>query len=368
MTEALYLRMAYTVLISLFMFCGALRCCNLWRQTNKTIDDLYPARKSVAAAYLSVILLMPCVISPLSPAAQLLARCFWILWIPSVSSLAFVQLFSPDSAHGKLRLALVGCLPAIFLLALSVLSLVNENFLASHAYTLLLYIGGAAGIALAVCLIYTTLWVYRLVCSCCSDSSGDDNLPRRLALRVFFLPIAVLIVAWIVFMSASTTADLLFIVWVALSGAVMLVVILHPRPSYVSASANGSSLIHNGSPLMHNGSSLMHNASSRQLPVELIDKIERQIRDVVEHERLFLDPNLTKSLLLSRLSTNDNYLHIVLKERFGPFNRYINLLRLDYSVLYREQHPDAKHEEVAMKCGFGSVRTYYRARKLYGFT
>lgn len=366
MTEALYLRMAYTVLISLFMLCGALRCCNLWRQTNKSVDDLYPARKSVAAAYLSVILLLPCVVSPLSLGNRLLARCFWILWIPSASSLAFVQLFAPDSAHSRLRLAFVGVLPAVFLSVLSALALVNDGFLASHAYTLI-YIGGAAGIALAACLVHTTLWAYRLVRSC-SDNNGDDNLSRRFVLRVFFLPIAVLIVAWIVFLSASTTADLLFTVWVALSGAVMLVVILHPNPSYGMASANGSSLIHNASSLMHNGSSLMHNASSRQLPVELIDKIERQIRNVVEHERLFLDPNLTKSLLLSHLSTNDNYLHIVLKERFGPFNRYINLLRLDYSVLYREQHPDAKHEEVAMKCGFGSVRTYYRVRKLYGFT
>lgn len=80
MNEYIYMTVAYAVLIFTFSFCGILRLCNLFPHAIKNMEDIYPACRLVVGIYFSVLLLFPCMLYPQSHDAQLLARCFWIIY------------------------------------------------------------------------------------------------------------------------------------------------------------------------------------------------------------------------------------------------------------------------------------------------
>ena len=195
--------------------------------------------------------------------------------------------------------------------------------------------------------------------------------PRRFALGVFGLLLAVLCVAWGVHLSDSACASAAFAAVTAVCGAAILVVILRPQRVGGTGFAQFCGDEPEEDTDCEDVSDCGENAEKNVaaiLPVQVMDKIERQVRDAVEHDRMYLNPDLTKAALVSLLGTNDLYLHIVLRQRFGPFNKYINTLRMDYAIRYENEHPGIKREELALKSGFGSVRTYYRAKMQYDET
>lgn len=351
MNENLYVRVSYAALIAIFMFCGVLRSRNLWPQAGKNINELYPARKMAIITYFSVLLLAPCLIYPQSSDARIFARCFWIIWIPAVSSLSFKRFFFGDLKHRKLRLALVGGMPAFAILVLFVFALRGGDTLFIYSERILL-VAGVLGMALTLYLMNVTKWMWQLVFDKGNREDSDKSPAMHFAEGMFWLPLAVMFLAWVTYIMDNPLANVILTTWITVSGAAILVIILQPQRmnsmNYEVVEAEETS------------------GRAYNLAPQLVDRIEGQIREVMEDNCLFLDPALTKTTLLSRLDTNSLYLHIVLKARFGSFNRYVNTLRLNYSMQYRREHPEAKCEEVAMKCGFGSVRTYYRAKKLYG--
>lgn len=369
----LYIRLAYAVLIVLFLFCGLLRRCNLWACYGGDADRLFPARKVVMATYFSSLLLLPCLLHPQSHDARLLARCFWILWIPAVSTLSLLRF--PPGRHGRLRMAVVGAAPTAAISVLSAVALCGSDLLAPVRSAVVLA-AGALSVALSAGLLHVTLQAWGLIFNGKGGSEPAPAVfPRHFAMGTLWLPVLALAAAWAVFLTDSPAANAALTSWIAVSGAGILLVIMHPQPAVAevatvsvkasTAAEGAAATVEEDAPTAEGD---RQEEEECRLSQQLVDRIERQVREVVEKNRMYLDPDMSKSKLLSRLDTNSMYLHIVLKHRFGSFNSYINGLRLDYAMQYQDEHPDAKHEEVAMKCGFGSVRTFYRARKNYGET
>lgn len=360
----LYIRLAYAVLIALFLFCGLLRRCNLWACYGGDADKLFPARKVVMATYFSSLLLLPCLLHPQSHDARLLARCFYILWIPAVSTLSLLRF--PPGRPGCLSMAVVGTVPTLAMSVLSAVALFGSDILAPVGGAVTIA-AGAMGVALAACLLHATLHAWGLIFNGKGGTgSASGILPRHFAMGTLYLPVLALAAAWAAFLTDSPAANAALTSWIAVSGAAILLVVMHPQPAVAAVAAvavEASPAVEEDEPTAEGD---RQEEEECRLSQQLVDRIERQVREVVEKDRMYLDPGMSKSKLLSRLDTNSMYLHIVLKHRFGSFNRYINGLRLDYAMQYQDEHPDAKHEEVAMKCGFGSVRTFYRARKNYG--
>lgn len=346
-----YAMAVYAVLIATFTLCGVLRCCNLWPGNDRSADELFPARKMTVATYFSVLLLLPCLLHPHSHDALLLGRCFWIVWIPVVSSLSLKRLFSQTDDCGKRHVLLVGGVPGAVLLLLSAIATIGGDTL--FIYTRVVsQLAVCLGALLAAYLIYVGVRSWRQA----SANSLDDNSaatpqPKRVVTRRLLPPMLSLLAAWVIYLLDSPAANVAMTAYIAMTGAATLVVILHPQHAAPACIAIADEV----APA----------EAVCKLPVQQVDRIERQVRSAVEDGKMFLQPDLTKSMVLERLSTNSLYLHIVLKQRFGSFNKYVNTLRLKYSMDYQKRHPDAKQEEVAMKCGFGSVRTYYRAKKRY---
>jgi AraC-like DNA-binding protein len=54
---------------------------------------------------------------------------------------------------------------------------------------------------------------------------------------------------------------------------------------------------------------------------------------------------------------------VVLNESLGGFFNYINRCRLTHADAYKESHPKADVDEIALASGFNNRQSFYNARK-----
>ncbi len=377
--DLLYMRVAYAALLFIFMFCGVLRCLDLWKPCGKNADELYPARWIVACIYFSVILLLPCVLHPQSADAQLLAHCFWILFVPVATSLCYKRFFYGDSLHKRLRIALVGGVPLAFTLALTCIALVGGNALMPHKETVI-HAAGILGALLTAYEIHVLLWLTNIMSGADATARAADKLfPKRFALGMLLMSSSVLVATWAIFLFGGMLANTVFTGIIAFVGLGVLFVILHPqrveeqtgKPALSEAEAcrldddkNAEGTDWDGGdesqPESAQSKEKKHTLSEAQL-----DSMERKIRNFVEGEKQYLDPRLSRKTLEEKLGINHFYLSEVFSRRFGSLTLYLNTLRMEHAIRYAAEHPDAKQTEVVHHSGFGSDNSYYRAKKAY---
>lgn len=397
MDEVIYIRVAYAALLFIFLFCGLLRCCNLWQFSGKSVAELYPARREAAVAYFAVLLLFPCVIHPLDASdTWLFARSFWILYIPGIASLAFKKFFFYEDGNRRKLLshAVVAGLPAVVLSVLFIFACAGGCKLVS--YEVIQYGVGVIGIFLAVYLLRITLWVYReAVLNRCNRYSDKNNFPKFFTFTLLGLLPMILLMAWITFIVGTPECHAGLAAVITLAGMGILIAILHPQwekpPFAVAMNSEDATLqavsrsdavaVDLNEPAIccveEDGmeeileEEAVHEPFAGKinrkcsLSEAQLDSLERKIREMVETKKLYLDPNLKRKTLEEKLDINRSYLSEVFALRFGSFNRYLNYLRMEYAIQYAAEHPEAKQTEVALHSGFGSMNTYYRAKILY---
>ena len=98
-------------------------------------------------------------------------------------------------------------------------------------------------------------------------------------------------------------------------------------------------------------------------------KFARMNRDIVE-KKLFLDPALTRTLLLEKYNIPRNNFSPMFQKYTGTsYSKYINNLRLEEAAKMLKEQPNYTVESIAMDCGIPSVATLYRLfSQKYGMT
>ena len=94
-----------------------------------------------------------------------------------------------------------------------------------------------------------------------------------------------------------------------------------------------------------------------------------RLEQLMDEDKLYLNPELTTSDITARLNTNRTYLSEYLStELHTTFYDYINRLRIERSVIpMMKSHPDVSLEYIAIQSGFKSITTFRRAfRKITG--
>lgn len=100
--------------------------------------------------------------------------------------------------------------------------------------------------------------------------------------------------------------------------------------------------------------------SGKLTPKEIFAITDQKIR----HEKLYLNPNLTRDDLVDLLSVRRLDFIQAINEYSGMnFTDYINSLRLEESLKLLEIHKKKSMEVIAEMSGFGSVRSFYRQFK-----
>lgn len=103
---------------------------------------------------------------------------------------------------------------------------------------------------------------------------------------------------------------------------------------------------------------------------ELDQMLFQRIQVLIDEERLFLTPRLTRDYVISKTNVPKNkFASLFIKFTGVSFTDYINNLRLDYAAEQLVEHPEYKVETIAVECGIPKSQTFYRLfSKRFGLT
>ena len=94
--------------------------------------------------------------------------------------------------------------------------------------------------------------------------------------------------------------------------------------------------------------------------------LRQRIDHLMNVEQMYLQPNLKISNLAQRLGSNRNYIYEAINKDMGiSFTEFVNRLRVAHSQQLMKQNPSMLLGEVAVKSGFSSTVSFYRAFKKY---
>lgn len=108
---------------------------------------------------------------------------------------------------------------------------------------------------------------------------------------------------------------------------------------------------------------LMSKERQRDIPEQTRQKIIDGIDKALKQQRLYLNPNLSLKEVVEVCGYSQAYVSRVLREQYGGFFNYVNMLRCRHVNEYIAQHPEVTKEEAIIKSGFKDRQTYYRIKK-----
>ncbi|WP_278990078.1 hypothetical protein [Segatella bryantii] len=90
----------------------------------------------------------------------------------------------------------------------------------------------------------------------------------------------------------------------------------------------------------------------KEIPQQTRKRISDGIERVLVQQRLYLNPNLSLKEVVEGCGYSQAYVSRVLREQYGGFYDYVNLLRCRHVDIYAKQHPEVTMEESIIKSGF----------------
>ena len=86
-----------------------------------------------------------------------------------------------------------------------------------------------------------------------------------------------------------------------------------------------------------------------------------QIQNTIIEQKLFLNPQFTRSEYIALGAANRNKAAQMLREFAGTnLYEYINDMRLEYARKLMLEHPTAPLKAISADAGFSNIRTFYR--------
>lgn len=357
------------------LFCSVTRWGHMCRPYDRRADYFYPSRRMVTLTYLTALCLLPYVFHWRSPDTWLFVRVFFLFYMPVFASMIFRNYFFSGRQWRWLRLVLGAFFPGLFLLVLFVFACKGGDSLTHWQEGLVVPITETVCVLLAGYLVYTTFWLMRRIHYYLhGEYSNDEDFPIRFAKGVVFIPLLMLLITWGVYLADNRWLLGCFYLLVTVVAFGILLVILHPQRTGARLVEQEMELVtdrviqENETMVSDKMKEAMAEPSrdSGSASSDVLDRLERELRVLVEEGELFLNPNLTMTELAVQLKTNRSYLSQVFRNRFHrSFYGYINRLRIRYAIRYAREHPEATRRDIASMSGFGSVRTMNRVREEY---
>ncbi len=324
---------------------------------SKHMDYYFPAWKTMAYCFLSNLVLAPVVFFPAETDAILQLRMMLILSSPFLCAVLIFSYF------GRVLKVLWWRRPIIVLsVSYSVMSaigwvstLIPGTQMQGTFLNVYFWIGGVlALIYLASFVLALRLIIRELHRFSDENYSNPDDFPEQYTISILWITILHLIMSWAMAINGAMWALSFGLVVLSILSVVILLGALNPHRT-AEVEQLEAALIDE----KEEDKSL----ESDILPPERKEEILRAIRRQVESEKAFLDSHLTLSKLSRDCGLNRTYISVVLNESLGGFFNYINRCRLTYADTYKESHPKADVDEIALASGFNNRQSFYNARK-----
>lgn len=357
----------------IFIMAGVFGAYVRWNHMCKPFDEdaeyYYPARKLVSFFFASIALTFPYAICPMDPGVWVYTRSFGILYYPVCFAMMISQYFQlhrhqKQKTFGKIYLVT----PFLLILAMLVSLLAGyDGWIVKHEKTVL-YAVGAISLAFTSVTLKVLLKLKKEMMKSNTDNySNDEDFPYKFAAEILYAPLLWIALMWIVFITGNRWVKLFMDIFTSSWITYFLCVILHPQRSLRPAEIEEE--IRRLEETKKDA--IQELGREKAIDAEEVQEDDGTPMDVIKDEVLavilqrFREPHLLKTEVLLSLGNGKMNRASKFISSIGYYN-LVNMFRLEYARLYKEAHPNAKQEEIALESGFASRTAYYKAKRNVG--
>lgn len=319
-------------------------------------DYFYPSWKTLVACALSNLTLLPVLFLPGDPDAVLQLRMMLLLASPLFCSVLIFNYFGSVLKQNwwrKPTLVMYATYTLMEIVALVTTLLPGTQMQGMFRSVYFIVAGLLAALYLLSLVIAMIMMIQPLSQFSEESFSNPEDFPHEYAKSLVFIPLLHLILSWSATFNGQSSVLSFSLVMLSVLSVIILLGSLSPHRAVeverVETEVKADQTEKDKEPVL--------------LPPDRKEEILQAIRLQMEEEKACLNSHLTLSKLSQLCGYNRTYVSSVLNESLGGFFTYVNHCRLAHARAYREEHPDASVDEVALESGFNNRQSYYNAIK-----
>lgn len=360
---------ACLVFIVTGIICAIVRWFHMCRPYDKEEKYFYPARRFVALAYLTMSLFeIPYFLAPSDPATIIYIGIAGILFYP----ICFASLFGIYFRAQQLdkiqnSIYITTTLVLIVSLIVALAAGCGDWIVTNKAW--LKYAAGFTSIILTGILLKTLIWLHKRIDEYHLQNFSDDgDFPYRFAEKILWMPLAWIVVVWMIFITDNGMVKFIVDLVLSVSMLMFLLLILHPQRLLQTEAIRkeGARLDTVTNELMQEAIDETEEKYESDVTDEFTydEEAKRQVLEIIL--RRFKEPHLQKKEVLAEVD----------KGKIAPASRFIasvgyynliNMFRLEYARQYSAANPMVKQSAVAEASGFASGSSFSKAKKSVTF-
>lgn len=331
----------------------------------------------MTAMYAGVLLQFPYLIYPQDPDTWFFIRSFGIIYYGLWISMVFMRYFDRKKLYYSKVGQVITYISVIYMAYMFCLSLKQSTQITGTFYTIMYSATIVLGTLLSLlCLKQLHSLRRKIQAYHYNNFSSEDEFPHRFAVKVIYMPLMWLLIMWIVFFTGSRAVkcvfDVITIIWII----AFLVMILHPQRSLIPTEGEEKIKqivsdetekivaedleIEEGEPIdttsvADDKENAAATAQASEENLEAIEAIKAEIESIIIGKKRFLDTRYSLDALADEItSCGRTKLSKICAKHMNGFYYIVNRPRVQYAEEYKQQHPNATKQEIALASGFTS--------------
>ena len=374
-TELIYSIACTAYVVTCLMF-AAVRWFHVCPGAKENKSYYHPDRKLLTLFYAVPIILLPYVLNPASHASWLLVKGYYPLTHFFYCAVLLFNYFGKVRQWRRwlssgIAASVLVSIAAALLLAVSLMPECKINEAWEHTLN---YIIIAVGLLMTIYCGVAIWQVWQWIHEYSTDNfSNIDDFPLPYARGVIVIPIIHALLIWPMVLLDSPKWLATMQLLLAVFNIFFLISALpskrkgNPLEQMIedNREADNEEVLEQTLPTEEHPEIIEQRPKERQMdiPEQTCQKIADGIEKALVRQRLYLNPNLRLKEVVDVCGYSQAYVSRVLREQYGGFFDYVNILRCRHVDEYIARHPEVTKEEAIIKSGFKDRQNYYRIKK-----
>ncbi len=374
-TELIYSIACTAYVVTCLMF-AAVRWFHVCPGAKENKSYYHPDRKLLTLFYAVPIILLPYVLNPASHASWLLVKGYYPLTHFFYCAVLLFNYFGKVRQWRRwlssgIAASVLVSIAAALLLAVSLMPECKINEAWEHTLnSIIIAVGLLMTIYCGVAIWQVWQWIHEYSTD---NFSNIDDFPLPYARGVIVIPIIHALLIWPMVLLDSPKWLAIMQLLLAVFNIFFLISTLpskrkgNPLEQMIedNREADNEEVLEQTLPTEEHPEIIEQRPKERQrdIPEQTRQKIADGIEKALVRQRLYLNPNLSLKEVVEVCGYSQAYVSRVLREQYGGFFDYVNILRCRHVDEYIAQHPEVTKEEAIIKSGFKDRQNYYRIKK-----
>ena len=374
-TELIYSIACTAYVVTCLMF-AAVRWFHVCPGAKENKSYYHPDRKLLTLFSTVPIILLPYVLNPASHASWLLVKGYYPLTHFFYCAVLLFNYFGKVRQWRRwlssgIAASVLVSIAAALLLAVSLMPECKINEAWEHTLNSIII---AVGLLMTIYCGAAIWQVWQWIREYSTDNfSNIDDFPLPYARGVIVIPIIHALLIWPMVLLDSPKWLATMQLLLAVFNIFFLISVLpskrkgNPLEQMIedNREADNEEVLEQTLPTEEHPEIIEQRPKERQMdiPEQTRQKIADGIEKALVRQRLYLNPNLRLKEVVDVCGYSQAYVSRVLREQYGGFFDYVNILRCRHVDEYIARHPEVTKEEAIIKSGFKDRQNYYRIKK-----